>query len=103
MTARQAVNVYVGADNVTGKIDLDAVARIVARDVDAFTILPAQGYWHGQPEPSAVIVIDSDTASLARVITHLRDELGQKAIGVQDAPRLCLATITHACIDGSES
>ena len=101
--AHQAVNVYVGADNQTGKIDLDAVARIVSREVDAFTILPARGYWHGAPEPSAMIVIDSDTASIARVITRLRTELGQDAVAVQTAPGLCLDTVSHACIPGEDT
>lgn len=83
-----AANLYVGADNHTHEIDLDRVAKIASRDVEGFTITPARGYWHGQPEPSAVITVEADAAHIARLADDLKTELGLDAVGVQCMPEI---------------
>ena len=85
-------NLYVGADNVTGEIDLDRIASIVSKRHAGFTLLPASGYWQGQPEPSCVVVISgASTYDVIETIADLRVELKQDAIGYQEVAALQFA------------
>jgi hypothetical protein len=74
---------FVGADNTTGRLDLDRIAKIMSKHVDGFTILPARGYWHGSPEPSAEIIVSAEPAQITAAVADLASELDQQAIGRQ--------------------
>ena len=81
-------NIYIGADNDTGKIDLDLIASIVSKYHEGFTMVEARGYWQGKPEPSCVVTIEGQGYDILATVRELGETLHQDAIGIQDVPRI---------------
>jgi len=77
-------NLYIGADNATGEINLDLVASIVAENHQAFTLVSARGYWQGKPEPSAIVTIEDDSSVIRATAELLCYRLRQDAVGIQE-------------------
>jgi hypothetical protein len=78
----RTATLYVGADNETGEIDLDGLAKVVGRMHDGFTIVPARGYWRGNAEPSAMVIISGDGMSIAATIKDIKSEFDQESVGI---------------------
>jgi hypothetical protein len=74
---------FIGADNLTGEIDLDRIAKIMSAHVAGFTLVPALGYWHGEAEPSAEIIVSAEPGEIAAAVADLKAELDQDAVGIQ--------------------
>jgi hypothetical protein len=81
-------NLYIGADNYTGKIDKDEIARIVSLNHEGFTMVEASGYWQGKAEPSVIVTICDEYVKILATARNLGIWLDQEAIGVQPAPSL---------------
>lgn len=77
---------YVGADNLTGILDLPMIKTIMEKRHQGFTINPVTGYWQGQEERSAVITVSSEDVS--DTVIDLKQRLGQDAIGVLTLPAM---------------
>lgn len=82
---------YIGADNQTGQIDLPRIESIMSKDHEGFTIIPANGYWHGMPESSVVVIVTDTAESIADTVATLKSELHQDAIGVEQLPPINFA------------
>lgn len=77
---------YIGADNATGLIDLPRIESIMSKTHEGFTVIPAEGYWHGTRESSAVVIVTDTRESIANTVATLKSELRQDAIGVEELP-----------------
>jgi len=75
---------YIGSNNITGKVEKSKAVKIIANNHKGFTILPeAEGYWNGKPEKTLLIEIETeDRAGLMDTIKTLAKELHQEAIGL---------------------
>lgn len=75
---------YVGANNQTGKVDLDRVISIVGRRFfRGFTVQTAIGVYMGAREQSAIVTIIADERLSPRVeqtIEELVEELEQESV-----------------------
>lgn len=78
----RTTTLYVGADNATGDLDIDRLAKIVSKRHDGFTIVPAIGYWLGKREPSAQVIISGDGLDIAATVKDIKSELAQDAVGI---------------------
>lgn len=87
----RTATLYVGADNATGEIDLDRLAKIVSKRHEGFTIVPARGYWQGRPEPSAQVIISSDGLDILPTVKDIKAELDQDAVGIAWSDSIYLA------------
>jgi hypothetical protein len=79
---------YIGANNDTGFIDQDTLLATLAARHDGWTRQSGLGSWRGNTEPVAIVTISDDRAKVLETARILRDELGQEAIGVTEAPAM---------------
>lgn len=83
------VQLFIGCNNTTGKLETDKIEAIVGKRHSGFTILPAVGHWEGSQEPTAVVLIsDPDASSIYATAKELKEVLKQDAIGFQTLPDL---------------
>lgn len=73
---------FVGSSNVTGKLHLDRIAKILSRRHDGFTVIGSVGYWKGEQEESAVIILSAPRSLVTETIRDLKEELEQQAVGL---------------------
>ena len=78
---------YIGANNTTGKVELDKIEHILNGYYDGYTIEQATGYWQGGKEASVVITIASEI-QIIPVIVELKHVLKQDAIAYQKVEQL---------------
>lgn len=77
-------NLYIGANNTTGELELDKIRDILDRNFSGYTIVHSVGAWEGQREPSVIVTLASSIDELMNTIRNLKDELAQDAIGIQE-------------------
>jgi hypothetical protein len=82
---------YVGADNETGNLHSEHLRRILDAALDGYTLQWATGYWHGKSEMSAVITITASHITCCSIITTIKRELRQEAVGVVQLPGMDFA------------
>lgn len=83
---------YIGENNEDGTIDFDIIAEIVGAHYEAFIMYVARGFWKGGEERTAVIEIsaDKDDDVISDLVTRLKSDLKQEAIGYQQLPPIGL-------------
>lgn len=63
----------------------EAIVKIVSQETDGFTLIPAIGYWKGQPENSLIIELDGLSAfDAGRIAEAIRQANNQQAVLVQE-------------------
>lgn len=82
---------FIGADNETGLVDVEAVKAILGEYFKGWTMTSATGAWDWQEEPTVVVLVhDSESPDpdsvRDKVLEALRSELRQEAIGWRAAP-----------------
>lgn len=83
---------YIGANNITGKCEVDKIEKILSANHSGFTILPALlGYWEGNKEDSVSIIISDSARKVHQSIRELKQVLQQDAIGYQRIPDIRFA------------
>jgi hypothetical protein len=53
-------NLYIGANNRTGQVEIDKIVRYIGHVFSGFTIVDSIGYWQGKAEKSIVVTIFTD-------------------------------------------
>jgi hypothetical protein len=82
-------NLFIGANNSTKEVEIDKIKDITGSAFDAFTIIPAVGFWKGSEEHSVIVQIESmDKLRIEQLATILKNELHQEAIAIQKLPSL---------------
>lgn len=74
---------YIGANNVTGSVELDKIEATLNQHFEGYTIEQATGYWLGKREDSAIVTISGQETKIIEAIKELKEVLGQEAIGYQ--------------------
>lgn len=82
---------YVGANNSTGRVELGKIKNILSSRHQGFTMLQANGYWQGQAEPSVCIIVNDVSRKVHQTIRELKSQLQQDAIGYQIIPDIKFA------------
>lgn len=65
------------------------LAELAARYFQGFTLLDAQGYYDGIPEPAAIVEVigdDSDASRVFLLASHIREANTQTSVLVTRAP-----------------
>lgn len=91
MNEMQTYTIYIGANNDTGRVELEKIETIAGKRHDGFTLYNATGHWLGSKEPTAVLIIHDKASAIIRTITDLKIDLEQDAIGYQVAPSMQFA------------
>ena len=82
-------NLYIGADNATGRLDRFTIREITSKAFKGFTMIDAAGIWQGKAEASIILQIETlDRDQVLRLAQVLKSELHQDAIGIQETPTL---------------
>lgn len=73
---------YVGANNQTHELEVEAITEIVSQTFEGFTASEVVGYWHGSQERSlrVEVVTDEKPAVLTKVAKDLARGLQQDAV-----------------------
>jgi hypothetical protein len=78
---------YIGSNNVTGKVDKKTIEEVLNKRFDGYTIVNSIGYWEGKKEKSIIVEIGNTTEKeVVGVVKKLKKMLKQYAIGVQFLP-----------------
>jgi hypothetical protein len=89
MKTKQKINVYVGADNKTHRINntyYRRVLKIVNSYFKGYSLLNSVGYWNGVKEESLIIsIIDNriNLESVNNMVEQLKSELKQESILIE--------------------
>lgn len=86
MTSQKAYELAIGSNNKTKKLERTKITTITLRHYDGATIMAngITGIWKGGTEKTAIVIVNSDKATLQRYIEDLKRELEQDAIAVRE-------------------
>jgi hypothetical protein len=78
-----AYNLYIGANNKTGKVEWGTIERILNKRHKGYTLAPVIGYWQGKQEKSCMAIIEAEAPLVMQSLHELQRELKQDSIGYQ--------------------
>lgn len=67
---------------------MSKIRRIVGQRHTGFTVYPVTGYWHGESEQTAIVLINDNSNKVKQTIEVLKQALQQEAIAYQVAPKM---------------
>lgn len=79
---------FIGADNTTGVVDIDLLCKILDSSHDGWTLTESLGSWQGKREHSVSVLIHDNEATIRTTAVQIRDELKQDAVGFRIVPAL---------------
>lgn len=78
-------NLYIGANNRTGKLELHQIKNILNKNHQGYTLNSAvSGFWQGQIERSCIVTIADSAEAVNKTVQLLKYTLKQQSIGVQE-------------------
>lgn len=78
----QTVQLYIGSNNTTHKLEIEKIKQIMADNHEGFTIQRVTGYWLGKPEKTALVTVSDDRDKINTTVKQLKSELQQDAIAL---------------------
>ena len=85
---QKTIELFVGANNKTHKVERALLESTLAKYHEGFTIQPAVGYWQGAREDSVTVVISDDLSTIIETIKKLKQVLKQDAIAYHEVSEL---------------
>jgi hypothetical protein len=82
------VNIYIGSNNDTKRLELAKIERILSNNHKGFTLQRVTGYWMGNKESSLQVLIDDEQQRISDTLDTLKIELKQDAIAWQEVTPL---------------
>lgn len=82
------VNIYIGSNNTTKKLELAKIENILSRRHEGFTMIPCTGSWLGIKEKSLQVLLDDEQQRISDTLDTLKIELKQDAIAWQEVTPL---------------
>lgn len=80
---------YVGANNVTGKVEKAKLIKILDGRLMGYTLIDAIGRWNGKNEKSVIVELQEEKEErVQRLIGQICLELKQESVAVQVLPAL---------------
>jgi hypothetical protein len=77
-------NLYVGANNKTGKVEVQRLQAILDKNHAGYTLnFSVKGVWKSKHEASVIVTIADEHQKVLDTVTRLKRELKQEAIGLQ--------------------
>lgn len=76
-------NIYIGADNKTGRVDRELIESTLNKRHEGYTLLPSVGYWHGKREQSLVAIVADAPSNVLQSVKELKRVLNQEAVAYQ--------------------
>jgi hypothetical protein len=73
---------YVGANNETGQIELNALQSVLSGFHAGYTIVHGSGVWQNASEPCVVVTISCSEQRARATAARIRDVLRQQAVGL---------------------
>jgi len=75
------IEAYIGSNNHTHLLEMDKIKAVLARNHQGFTIKGVvTGFWRGQEEAAAVVLLSDEVEAIARTLRELKVELNQDTI-----------------------
>ncbi len=84
----KTIELFIGSNNTTHKVELDKLEKILAKYHKGFTIQPAVGYWMGVKEDSVSVIISDELSTILSTIAALKVVLKQDAIAYHEVEGL---------------
>jgi hypothetical protein len=84
----KTLELFIGANNKTHKVDRELIIQTLAKYHEGFTIQPAIGYWMGSQEPSVTVIISDNFDAIIKTIKELKYVLKQDAIAYHEVTPL---------------
>lgn len=82
------IELFIGSNNQTHKVELHKLERVLSKYHEGFTIQPATGYWKGTREDSVTVLISDDMNKILSTIVALKVVLKQDAIAYHEVSEL---------------
>lgn len=73
---------YVGANNLTGVVELHSMRAVLERNVDAWTETASRGHYGNEAENSVIVTVSESEGTARRVAKELRVALNQDSVGL---------------------
>lgn len=80
------VQLYVGANNLTGEVDRDDLIKILNDRHLGYTLAEATGMWQGKAEPSVIVTLADDLSKIKQTAWLIKVALEQDAVGMVTLP-----------------
>lgn len=84
----KTLELFIGANNKTHKVERDLLERTLAKYHEGFTIQPAVGYWMGSREDSVTVIVSDEEHKILETIKQLKRVLKQDAIAYHEVTPL---------------
>ena len=81
---KKSIQLYIGENNVTHKLELEKITATCVLYFDGFTIQNGIGFWRGQQEKTAIVSVYDDEKKILECVKTLKKALNQDAIAIQE-------------------
>lgn len=85
---QKTLELFIGSNNKTGKVDRDLLENTLSKYHQGFTIQPSVGYWLGTREQSVIVTLSDDYSTILDTIRKLKQVLKQDAIAYHEVTPL---------------
>lgn len=85
---QKTLELFIGSNNKTGKVDRDILETVLSKYHQGFTIQPSVGYWMGHKEDSVIVTVSDDFDTIIDTIRKLKYALKQDAIAYHEVTNL---------------
>ena len=84
----KTIELFIGSNNKTGKVERELLESTLAKYHEGFTIQPSVGYWQGTREQSVVVTLSDEFSTILDTIQRLKQVLNQDAIAYHEVTAL---------------
>jgi hypothetical protein len=84
----KTIELFIGSNNKTHKVERDKLEATLSKYHEGFTIQPAVGYWMGAREDSVSVIISDDYETIVETVKKLKYILKQDAIALHEVAPL---------------
>lgn len=86
---QKTLELFIGSNNTTHKVELDKLEQTLAKYHEGFTIKRGVvGYWQGAREESVTVLVSDDFSTILDTINKLKQVLKQDAIAYHEVSEL---------------
>lgn len=86
---QKTIELFIGSNNTTHKVELEKLESTLAKYHDGFTIKRGVvGYWQGAREESVTVLVSDDFSTILATINKLKQVLKQDAIAYHEVTPL---------------
>lgn len=87
----KTIELFVGSNNTTKRLERRKLESVLAKRHTGFTIYDARGYWLGEAEKTAGVLVHDMPDAIMATIKDIKRELEQDAVAFHEVPALQFA------------